>query len=330
MTPIAPHIATFLRERLPLERGASEHTCEAYAYTFKLLFEYAAARFKVSPSQLSLEQIDASLIMDFLAALEFERGNSPSTRNARLAAIRSFMTFLEYRLPAFIEQSRQIRAIPSKKSDSPLVAHLDRDEIQALLNAPDLTARNGIRDRAMIHLCFAAGLRVSELITLPLAALTLHPSPSIRVMGKGRRERTLPIWKQTAADLRAWLSVRGEHPGVIELFVNARGMPMTRSGFECILAKHAKTAATHCPSLTTKRISPHVLRHSCALMILQSTGDLRKVALWLGHTDMQTTEIYLRIDPSEKLDALDTVAPFNLKPGCFRTPDALIALLRST
>jgi site-specific recombinase XerD len=328
MTPIAPHIATFLRERLPRQRGASEHTCEAYAYAFKLLFEYASRRFKVPPSQLGLEQIDAALIMDFLNALESERGNSPSTRNARLVAIKSFMAFLEHHHPALLEQCRQIRAIPPKRADVPLVSHLHRDEIEALLNAPDLATRGGIRDRAMLHLCYAAGLRVSELVMLPLAALTLHSSPSIRVMGKARRERTLPLWKQTAADLRAWLAVRGERPGVVELFVNARGLPMTRSGFEYVLSKHAATAATRCPSLSTKRIAPHVLRHSCALMILQSTGDLRKVALWLGHADMQTTEMYLRIDPTEKLDALEAVVPPNLRPGRFRVPDALIALLQ--
>jgi len=328
MTPIAPHIATFLRERLPRQRGASEHTCEAYAYAFKLLFEYASSRFKVPPSQLSLEQIDASLITDFLGSLESERGNSPSTRNARLVAIKSFMAFLEHQLPAFLEQSRQIRAIPPKKTNIPLVNHLRRDEIQALLNAPDLASRSGIRDRAMLHLGFAAGLRVSELVTLPLAALTFHPSPSLRVTGKGRRERTLPLWKQTAADLRAWLAVRSERPGVVELFVNARGLPMTRSGFEYVLTKHAATGGTCCPTLTAKRISPHVLRHSCALMILQATGDLRKVALWLGHADIQSTEMYLRIDPTEKLDAIEAVVPPTLQPGRYRVPDALIALLQ--
>jgi integrase/recombinase XerD len=328
MTPIAPHISTFLRERLPRQRGASEHTCEAYAYAFKLLFEYASARFHVPPSQLSLEQLDAPLVMDFLDYLERVRGNSPSTRNARLVAIKSFMSFLEHRVPALLEQSRQIHTIPPKKTNTPLVKHLLREEIEALLNTPSLETRSGIRDRAMLHLCFATGLRVSELVTLPLAALTLHPSPSLRVTGKGRRERTLPLWKQTAADLRAWLAVRGERPGILELFVNARGLPMTRSGFEYVLDKHAVSAAKRCPSLAAKRISPHVLRHSCALMILQATGDLRKVALWLGHADIQTTEMYLRIDPTEKLDALEAVVPPTLRRGRFRVPDALIALLQ--
>jgi len=327
MTPIALHISAFLREWLPRQCGASPHTCDAYAYAFKLLFEYAGTRFKVPPSQLALEQIDAPLIMEFLDTLESRRANRPSTRNARLVAIKSFMAFLEHRLPAFLEQSRQIRAIPPKKTIIPLVSHLNRAEIEALLDAPNLATRSGLRDRAMLHLCFAAGLRVSELVTLPLAALSLH-DPSLRVTGKGRRERTLPLWKQTAADLRAWLAVRVAQAGVGELFVNGRGLPMTRSGFECVLAKHAATAATQCPTLNSKRISPHVLRHSCALMILQATGDLRKVALWLGHADIQTTEMYLRVDPTEKLDALAAVVPPTLRPGRFKAPDALIAMLK--
>jgi integrase/recombinase XerD len=330
MTPIAPHISAFLRERLPIQRGASQHTCDTYAHAFKLLFEYAGKRFNCSPSRLTLEQIDSSLVMSFLDSLESTRGNSVSTRNARLVAIKSFMTFVENRLPAFLEQSRQIRAIGPKKTIVRLVTHLTRDEIQALLNAPDLTSRGGIRDRAMMHLCFAAGLRVSELVTLPLERLSLHPDPCLRVLGKGRRERALPLWKQTAADVRAWLNVRMAQPSVRELFVNARGSPMTRSGFEDVLAKHTATATGRCPSLKLKRIHPHVLRHSCALMILQATGDIRKVALWLGHADIQTTQMYLRVDPTEKLDALASVVPIALRAGRFKAPDALIALLRST
>jgi len=330
MTPIASHITAFLRERLPRQRGASQHTCDAYAYAFKLLFEYASARLKVSPSQLALEQIDAPLILDFLEMLESQRGNRPSTRNARLVAIKSFMAYMEYRVPSLLEQCRQIRAIPPKKTTVPLVQHLNRSEVKALLDAPELATLAGLRDRAMLHLCFAAGLRVSELVTLPSASLSLHADPSLRVTGKGRRERTLPLWKETAADLRKWLSVRNAQAGVSELFVNARGLPMTRSGFEFILDKHAAVASARCPSMASKNISPHVLRHSCALMILQATGDLRKVALWLGHADIQTTEMYLRVDPTEKLDALAATIPLTLRPGRFKAPDALIAMLKAS
>ncbi len=329
MTAIAPHITAFLRERLPVQRGASEHTCQSYAYAFQLLFHYASERFKVSPSELELEQLDAPLIMDFLEQLETKRGNTASTRNARLAAIKSFMRFCEYREPSILEQSRRILAIPFKRTDARLIDHLSIAEMQAILNAPDLQVRDGLRDRAMLHLCFSAGLRVSELVGLPLVALDLQPSPSIRVQGKGRRERCLPLWKETAADLRAWLAVRGDALAP-ELFLNARGQAMTRSGFEYILRKHVRTATERCPSLKHKRVAPHVLRHTCALMILQATGDLRRVSLWLGHADMQTTEVYLRADPTEKLEAIEAILPPALKRGQFRAPDKLIALLHRT
>lgn len=329
MTPIAPHVSAFLRERLPIQRGASQLTCDTYAHALKLLFQYAGTRFNKPPSQLALEQIDGGLVLDFLDSLESTRGNSASTRNARLVAIKSFMAFVEQRLPAFLEQSRQIRAIAPKKTAVPLIHHLNREEIQALLNAPDLTTRSGLRDRAMLHLGYAAALRVSELVTLPLERLSLQSEPYVKVFGKGRRERALPLWKETAADLRAWLKVRVTQPAVGELFVNARGLPITRSGFEHILAKHVATAARQCPSVKSKRISPHVLRHSCALMILQATGDIRKVALWLGHSDIQTTQMYLRVDPTEKLDVLTAVVPPKLRPGRFKVPDALIAMLKT-
>jgi site-specific recombinase XerD len=210
MTPIAPHITAFLRERLPLQRGASAHTCESYAYTFQLLFTYMSHRLHLRPSDLCLEHLDASIVMDFLAYLETERGNSASTRNTRLAAITAFMRFVEYRVPAILEQSRRILAIPTKQTVLPLVKHLSMTEMQAILEAPALQTRSGIRDRAMIHLCFAAGLRVSELLTLPLTGVTFHPTPTVRILGKGRRERALPLWDQTADDLRAWCAVLGD------------------------------------------------------------------------------------------------------------------------
>jgi integrase/recombinase XerD len=329
MTPLAPHITDFLRERLPLQRGASEHTCDSYAYAFQLLFQFASERLRVTPSALSLEQLDAPLVMDFLHYLETERHNVPRTRNARLVAIKSFMRFVEYREPSLLEQSRRILAIPAKRTDTRLISYLSLEEMQAVLNTPNLQRRDGIRDRAMLHLCFSAGLRVSELVNLPLNALEFAPSPSVRIQGKGRRERHLPLWKQTAIDLRAWLAVRGE-PLVPELFVNARNQTMTRSGFKYVLQKHVKVATEQCASLKKKQISPHVLRHTAAMLVLQATGDIRKVSLWLGHADIQTTEAYLRADPTEKIEAMNAVVPPTLRRGQFRAPDKLIASLHGT
>ena len=326
MTPIAPHITDFLRQRLPVERGASPNTCESYAYTYQLLFEFASQRFKVTPSKLFLEQLDASLVMDFLSYIESQRGNSPRTRNIRLAAIKSFMRLMENRVPSVLDQSLRILAIPAKKTDTPLISYLTKTEMEAILNAPDIRTRSGIRDRAMLHLGFATGLRVSELTGLLLNAVTFQPTPMITVMGKGRKQRSLPLWKQTASDIRAWLAVRG-NVSTPELFVNARGESMTRVGFAYLLDKYVRVATQICPSLNGKNVTPHVLRHTCGMMIYQATGDLRKVSLWLGHAFMQTTEMYLHADPMEKIEAIEGALPPTLRPGKFTVPDKLIASL---
>lgn len=329
MTPLAPHLTAFLRDRLPRERGASPHTCDAYAYAFQLLLTFAARRLNTRPSALSTEQFDVHLVLAFLDSLELTRGNSARTRNARLAAFKSFARFLEYRVPSCVEQVRALLAIPSKKANEKLVAYLTREEMQAVLDSPDPRLRDGVRDRAMLHLAFAAGLRVSELVGLRLDEVILQPQPAIHVRGKGRRERILPLWKATAKTLRAWLALRG-NAACPELFVSARGAPLTRDGFEYILAKHVARATLGLPSLKKKRVSPHVLRHSCAMHTLDATHDIRKVALWLGHASVQTTEIYVRADPSVKLEAMEAVLPPTLRRGRFRAPDKLLASLRNS
>jgi integrase/recombinase XerD len=329
MTALAPHLTTFLCKHLPAERAASQHTCDTYAYCFQLLVCFAARRLDIKPSQIEVEQVDAQLVLAFLEHLEQDRKNSARTRNARLAAIHAFFRFLEYRLASSLDQSRQIHAIPMKKTDESLVAYLTRDELRALLDAPDPRVIAGARDRAMLHLAFAAGLRVSELVGLRLDQLDPRTPPSIHIIGKGRRERRLPLWKETMTVLRAWLAVR-PRDGDQELFLNARGRAMTRSGFEYIIATHVATAARQQSSITSKRVTPHVLRHTCAMHTLQATHDVRKVSLWLGHASLQSTEVYLRTDPTEKLEALNTMTPPTLKPGRFRPPDRLLAMLRSS
>ena len=327
MTPIAPHIEAFLRDHLGHQRGASQHTCDSYAYSFQLLFEFVAKKLSTTPSALMLEQLDAELIAAFLEHLEDKRQNSADTRNIRLAAIRSFFRFLEHRQPAALEQIRRALAIPFKKTNSRLVPYLSQEELQAILEAPDPATREGIRDRAMLHLAVCAGLRVSELTGLRTGDIIL-PSMSILVHGKGRRERALPLWKTTATALRAWLAVRGS-VAAPELFVNARGEPMSRWGFAYVLRHHANLASQRCPSLLSKHLSPHVLRHTCAMVVLQATRDIRKVSLWLGHSNLATTEVYTRADPSEKLEAIEAIVPPHLRKGSFRPPDKLIALLKA-
>jgi len=266
-------------------------------------------------------------VLDFLAHIQTERGNGARTRNCRLAAIKSFVRFLEHRVPSALDQIRRVLAIPQQRTDSALVLHLDDPQTKALLDAPDPTTHSGTRDRAMFALCIAGGLRVSELVGLRLAEISFEGRyVELRVRGKGRRQRALVLWKQVADVVRAWLAIRGDAPAP-ELFLNARGEAMTRSGFEHILRKHVTAAAVDCPSLRAKRVSPHVLRHTCAMNTLRATGDIRKVALWLGHSSQNTTEVYLQADPTEKLSAMDTMALPSLRRGTFSPPDQLIAML---
>ena len=327
MSSIAPDIEAFLRDYLSGQRDASAHTCDSYAHSFQLLFEFATQKLKVSPSQLMLEQLNAALVCAFLEYLEVTRKNSPETRNVRLAAIRSFFRFLEYRHPEALDQIRQVLAIPFKKTDSRLVPYLTPNELQALLDAPDPTTRDGIRDRAMLHVAVCAGLRVSELTGLTLDDIAL-PAMTIRVHGKGRRERAIPLWKVTVTALRAWLAIRG-NVAVTEVFINARGQSMSRWGFAYVLKRHVHTAQRRCPSLSDKRVHPHVLRHSCAMLVLQATNDIRKISLWLGHANLATTETYTRGDLTEKLEAVNAMVPPHLRKGKFRPPDKLIAWMKT-
>ncbi len=265
MTDLAHHISGFFHQHLPSHRNASRHTIESYADSLKLFLCWLAERLGVSPGTLMVEQLTANLILDFLDHLESERGNRVSTRNVRLVAIKSFFRYLEYNLPSCLELAWQVRAIPMKAHDQAVIPYLNREEIQALLQAPNPDAA-GLRDRAMLHLAYAAGLRVSELIRVMLEDLKQPELDQVRIMGKGRKERILPLWKQTTQVIRDWLSVR---PAAADhhLFLNARGKAMSRHGFAHRLALHADRAAKATPSIADKVVTPHVLRHSCALPI---------------------------------------------------------------
>jgi site-specific recombinase XerD len=228
-------------------------------------------------------------------------------------------------VPSAIDQVRRILAIPTKRSTSRLVGYLTREEAQAIINAPDSTVA-GLRDRAMLHLAVATGMRGSEIVGARLEDFDMQTQPMITVHGKGRRERRLPLWRETATALKRWLRARPDGPSR-HLFLNDRGGALTRSGFAYLLDKYVDVAARAVPSLGKKRVSPHVLRHTCAMLTLQATRDVRKVALWLGHAHLTTTEVYLRADPTEQLDALAKVAPFGLRPGRFKSADRLMAML---
>jgi len=327
VTPLAPLVTSFFRNHLGAEKGVSKNTIASYSYAFKFLCRYVSNRLGKSPSQLSLEELDAPMVRDFLEYLERDCGNTPRTRNLRLTTIRSFMKYIEYEVPAALEQARRILAITNKRTDERLVNHLTREEMKAVLDAPDPRTRSGIRDQAMLYLGFAAGLRVSELVGLRINDIELDgPFPSILVHGKGRTQRRLPLWKEATRALRAWLAVRGSAQ-TPEVFLNVRGEALSCSGFSHIVKKHARAASKQCLSLANKTVSPHVLRHTCAMTSLQATRDIRKVALWLGHSSLKSTEIYLRADPTEKLETIEKALPPDLRRGLFQVDDKLIAWL---
>ena len=327
MTDLAPHLTAFLQEHLPNDRRFSRHTVQSYTDCFRLFVLYAAGQTETRPCALTVEQLTAARVLAFLESLEKDRHNSVGTRNIRLAAIKSFFRYLEYRVPSCLDLALQVRAIPQKRAEKPLIDWLDGAEMQPILDAPDTATVAGLRDRAMLHLCYVAGLRVSELTTLALDSFSSPGLEYVRILGKGRRERELPLWKETKLVLNEWLDVR---PAVNNryLFLNARGRPMSPDGFAYILKKHVATATRTLPTLNDKRVTPHVIRHATAMMILHATGDIRKVSLWLGHANLKSTEVYLRASPAEKLEILQANAPPSIRRGAFPgARDSLMSIL---
>jgi integrase/recombinase XerD len=327
VTALAPHLTDYLVDHLPRHRNASPHTVVTYAHSFTLLVRFAVQQRRCRPIDLQIEDLTPDLILRFLDHIEADRQNSISTRNARLAAVRSFFRYIEYKVPACLDQVLRIHALPRKRTEMRLVDALTVDEIKALLAAPDSRSYCGLRDRAMLHMAYACGLRASELLNMQMTAFAPGSLAMVRIQGKGRRERVLPLWRETQQALRGWLGARGT---TIEptVFLNRLGTPLSRDAFALMIAKHARKAARSCPSLLAKRITPHVLRHSCAMHTLAATGDIRKVSLWLGHASLQSTEGYLRADPAEKLAILTAHAAPGVKPGRFKPPsDKLLAML---
>ena len=328
MIYIAPHTTAFVLEHLPRDRHLSQNTIDSYSDSLLLFTVFAAGRFGIQPSSIVLEQLSIELILDFLDYLEKERGNTARTRNARLTAIKSFFRYLEYREPACLELSRRLHAIPEKRSEKALPHWLDRDEIQAIVDAPDISTPSGVRDRAMLHLAYTAALRVSELTSLTIDSLSHPHLDTVHVMGKGRRERILPLWKETQSVLQSWLVIRPE-VHVNHLFLSARGQPISRHGFAQRLNVHAAAAKSVIPSIDSKRITPHVLRRSCAMHTLEATHwNVLYVSMWLGHTNISSTELYLRGNTAEKLKILNANVPPRIRKGAFSgAQDKLLRVL---
>jgi integrase/recombinase XerD len=326
MTELAPTLQAFFTERLLTQRKVSPHTIAAYRDSLRLLLSFAQKQTGKPPSRLDFTDLDAPLIGAFLQHLDRERGNSPTTRNARLAAIHSLFRYAALRHPEHAASIARVLEIPATRHRRTTIAYLDRSEIDALLTAPDRTTWVGRRDHAMLLLAIQTGVRVSELVNLTIAQASLTTGAHVRVIGKGSKERCAILTNETAAVLRAWLRERQGQPHQ-PLFPTRRGEPLTPRAFELRLDKHTATAARTCPTLNTKRITPHTLRHTNAMLLRAENVDIYTIALWLGHATTKSTEIYLHADNKLKQDAIERAAPIGTRPGRYRPPDTLLAFL---
>lgn len=328
MSLLAPTLQAFFTTRLIGQRQASPHTVAAYRDTLRLLLRYAADHTGQQPSQLDIADLDAPLIGAFLTHLEADRHNSIRTRNARLAAIHSLFRFAALQHPEHADSIQRVLAIPPKRFQRMLVSYLTRAEVTALLNTPDVTTWIGRRDQTLLTVAVQTGLRVGELVSLRRSDVVLTTGPHLRCLGKGRKERITPLTPNGVTALQAWLAERQGTP-TEPLFPTRRGTSMSIDAVEYLVAKHAQAAARDCPSISGKHVTPHVLRHSCAMSLREAGVDISTIALWLGHEHIATAQIYLHADLAIKERALARAAPPGSVPGRYRPSDPLLAFLES-
>jgi integrase/recombinase XerD len=328
---VVPNLGTLLQrffiEYLIQQRDASPRTVAAYRDSFRLLLAFAERQLGKRPAALSLEDLSAPLILAFLEHLEKERHNCVRSRNARFAAIRAFMHYVGLREPPLLALTQPILAIPLKRFERPLIGFLSREQIEALLAAPNPSTWSGRRDRVMLTTLYNTGARVSELISMRIADLSLTPVASVRIRGKGRKERLVPLWRSTAAQLRHWLDDSSRAPNQ-PLFPNRVGGELTRTSVAERLKLAASVATLRCPELAKKRIFPHLVRHSTAMHLLQSGVDITVIALWLGHESPVTTHTYIEADLAMKERALEALPPPNTPSRRYRPPDRVLEFLQ--
>ncbi|MEA5055922.1 MAG: tyrosine-type recombinase/integrase [Propionicimonas sp.] len=329
MSDLAPLLQRFFTDKLDRHLNASVHTKAAYADTFRLLLTYAQQATGIAPSALTLADLDADLIGGFLQHLETDRGNSAATRNARRAALRSFFSYASYRAPDAIATISQVLAIPAKRTKTTLVSFLTASEAEALIAAPDTGTWLGRRDRLLLHLGIQTGLRVSEIVSLRVGDIQIGPHSQLECVGKGRRQRIIPLQKNTTRLLTAWLAeLPPEREG--PLFPTSSGTMLTRAAVGKLVARHAATAIARCPSIAGKNVTPHTMRHTCAMSLLHAGIDTASIALWLGHANIQTTQIYLHADLDLKRRTLERVPGLDERPPArYQASDALIAFLKN-
>jgi site-specific recombinase XerD len=328
MSALAPTMQLFFTERLARQRQASPATVTSYRNTFRLLLRFMQARTGKAPSALDWGDLSAEVISAFLDHLEHDRANSPRSRNARLAALRSLFRYAALRHPEHAQLIQQVLAIPQKRYDKATVSVLEPAEVDALLAAPDRSRWEGRRDHALIAVAVQTGLRLSELTGLRCGDVQLGSGPHVRCTGKGRKQRCVPLTIATTATVRVWLKERGglrDDP----LFPTRTGRRLSDDAVEARIALHKAAAGQRCPSLAAKRLTPHVLRHTAAMSLLREGVDVAVIALWLGHADVRSTDAYLHADMTIKERALARMTPVASKPGRYRPPDSLLAFLES-
>ena len=318
-------LQTFFTDHLVAHRRVSPQTVSSYRDTFRLLLRFLHEKTGVAPSELRIEDLNATMILSFLDDLERCRGNCVRSRNVRLAAIRSFFRFAVFWVPESIAVATPVLAIPTKKADQKLVGYLTREEVEAILASPDRSTRLGRRDYAMFLTLYNSGARVSEMTALKPCQVAFGQRAFLLLHGKGRKEREIPLWRKTARTLKSWLQ---ESPNDrVTVFPNARGGPLSSDGISYLLRKAVRRATVECPSLETKRVTPHILRHTTAMHLLQSGVDLAVIALWLGHESIETTHIYLEADLATKERALQSLATVGTSAQRFKADDSLMAFL---
>lgn len=321
-------VQRFFTERLLSQQAVSPRTVAAYRDAFRLLLKYAEQKLGKPPTKLALGDFDSELILGFLTHLEDKRNNAVRSRNARLAAVRAFARYIAVQCPAALLLVQQILSIPMKRFEKPLLGFLSRAEVRILLEAPDVTSWCGRRDRVLLKLLYNTGARVSELVAICVHDLELDVTPSVRLHGKGRKQRTVPLWKETAVEIRHWIDaaeLQKDQP----LLPNRWGKPMTRSNVAQRIERAVNTAITQCPSLDGRHISPHTLRHTTAMHLLQGGVDITVIALWLGHESPVTTHGYIEADLEMKERALSAIASPGTQRTRYRPTDALLKFLQA-
>ncbi|RLM20431.1 integrase [Brenneria alni] len=330
MTPSVPTfpvlLQRFFTQRLMQQKRVSAHTISSYRDTFRLLLRFVQKRLHTSPERLDFAKLDAPLVGAFLTELEKTRGVTAQTRNLRLTAIRSFFRFAAYEMPTHSAQIQRVLAMPAKRFDRKLIDFLSRPEADALLSAPDRRIWSGRRDHALLLLTLQTGLRLSEVTALKRQDATFGTGARVEVLGKGRKQRAIPLCKPVAAVLQAWL----DETGVAQdrfVFPSMRGGQLSADAVAHLLQKHLVTATENCSSLKNKHITFHCLRHTTAMDLLHAGVETSVIALWLGHESIETTHIYLDADLALKEKILAKTIPFDSKPGKFRPDDRLMAFL---